>query len=224
MLRMRARCSSGGIVERLAHRGRALLGVVGIDDERLREFPGGPGELRQDQHAALVLPRGDELLGHEVHAVVQARDEAEVGGAVVRVDALGVVVLDLEDDRLAARRGEAVVDALGGRAHARVERLVLVDARAAGRGDLDEGEAADPARAPARGSARWRRSARGCPWCSRGGRRPRRGPRRAASPSSSRMARAALGDRGLRPRGPGAATRSRSGSGAPRWARRRRRW
>ena len=58
--------------ERDAERRRAFVGVVRIDDQRLRQFARGAGELRQDKHAAFVVVRGDEFLGDEVHAVVQA--------------------------------------------------------------------------------------------------------------------------------------------------------
>ena len=74
MLRMRSRCSAGGIVSADVQRGRALVDVVGIDDQRLGELARRAGELAEDQHAALVVARGDELLGHQVHAVVQAAD------------------------------------------------------------------------------------------------------------------------------------------------------
>ena len=51
----------------------ALLDVVRVDDQRLGQLARRAGELRQHQHALLVVARGDELLRHQVHAVVQAR-------------------------------------------------------------------------------------------------------------------------------------------------------
>jgi hypothetical protein len=45
----------------------ALIGVVGIHDQRLRQFARRPGELGQDQHALFVVARRDELLRHEIH-------------------------------------------------------------------------------------------------------------------------------------------------------------
>ena len=47
----------------------------------------------------LVVVRGDELLGDEVHAVVQAAHDAHVGRAQVLVDGVGLVVLGEQDDR-----------------------------------------------------------------------------------------------------------------------------
>ncbi len=38
-------------------------------------------EVRQHQNALLVIAGGDEFLGDEVHAVVQARDDADIGRA-----------------------------------------------------------------------------------------------------------------------------------------------
>jgi hypothetical protein len=74
------------MVKRHVQRRGALVDVVGVDDQGLGQLARGTGELRQDQHAALVFARGDELLGHQVHAVVQAADEAQVGAAIVFVD------------------------------------------------------------------------------------------------------------------------------------------
>ena len=55
-----------------------------IDVHRVFELARGAGEFRQHQHAVLVAARGDELLGDQVHAVVQRRHHAHVGGAVHR--------------------------------------------------------------------------------------------------------------------------------------------
>jgi hypothetical protein len=63
--------------------GRAgFFEVVGVHHQRLGQLAGGAGELAEHQHAAFVVARGDEFLGHQVHAVVQAADVAQVGGAV----------------------------------------------------------------------------------------------------------------------------------------------
>ena len=97
--RMRSRCSSTGMFRAKCKRRRALIGVIRIDNERLGQFTRGAGELRQDEHAALVLVGRDELLGHEVHAVVQAADEAEVGGAQVFVHGIRLVMLGQQHDR-----------------------------------------------------------------------------------------------------------------------------
>ena len=53
-----------------------------IDVDRVFELARGAGEFRQHQHAVLVAARGDEFLGDQVHAVVQRRHHAHVGGAI----------------------------------------------------------------------------------------------------------------------------------------------
>ena len=60
-----------------------LVGIVGIDDQRFGQLPRGAGELRQDEHAVIVVARGDEFLGDQVHAVMQAADETQIGGAEI---------------------------------------------------------------------------------------------------------------------------------------------
>jgi hypothetical protein len=74
---MRSRCSSGGIRSAAASASPAC-GVVGVDDQRLGELARGAGELAEHEHALLVVAGGDELLGDEVHAVVQAAHVADV--------------------------------------------------------------------------------------------------------------------------------------------------
>ena len=76
------------------------MGVVGIDDQRLCQFARGAGETRQEEHALLVVARGDEFLGDEIHAVVQARDDAEIGGAKKLKHLLRLVVANGEHDGL----------------------------------------------------------------------------------------------------------------------------
>ena len=75
---MRTRCSAAGITSASGHRLCRLVEVVRIDDERLGQLARRAGERAEHQHAALVVARGDELLGDQVHAVVQAADVAEV--------------------------------------------------------------------------------------------------------------------------------------------------
>src|SRR5207245_3977075 len=102
---------------------RALLAVVRVDQQRVVKLARGSRELRQHQHTLLVVARGDELLGHQVHAVVQAGDHADVRRAVVLVDDRRLMVLDLEPDRLPASAPEARIDAAGERAHPAFEVL-----------------------------------------------------------------------------------------------------
>src|SRR5439155_19032882 len=84
----------GGHGERTEDGMRALLAVVRVDQQRVVKLARGSRELRQHQHTLLVVARGDELLGHQVHAIVQAGDHADVRRAVVLVDDMRLVVLD----------------------------------------------------------------------------------------------------------------------------------
>ena len=102
--------------------------------------------MAQDQHAPLVVPRRDELLRHQVHPVVQAGDHAQLRRAVILVNVLGLMVLHLEHDGRVARTREALVDPRRHRSHAPFVFLVLPDAGAGRRRDLNEGEPADPFR------------------------------------------------------------------------------
>ena len=49
---------------------RHLIGIVGVDDQRIAQFAGRARELAQDERAFFVLARGHEFLGHQIHAVV----------------------------------------------------------------------------------------------------------------------------------------------------------
>ena len=80
----------------------ALLDVVRIDDQGLGEFARRPGEAAQDEHPLLVVARRHEFLADEVHAVVQAGDEADVGGAVELVEGVVLVVPGQQDHGVVA--------------------------------------------------------------------------------------------------------------------------
>src|SRR5260221_2756989 len=127
-------------------RRRTLIDVVRVDDQGLRKLARGAGELAEDEHAALIVARSDEFLGHQVHPVVQAADDTHVRRPVVLINLVGVVMLDAQQDGSTALAGEPFIDAARLRAHSRVEILVLVDARARGSGDLHEDELPDPQR------------------------------------------------------------------------------
>src|SRR6266567_7933299 len=122
---------------------RALLAMVRVDERRIVQLTRGARELRQHEHPLLVVTRGDELLGDQVHAVVEARDHAHVRGAIVLVDDGRLVVLDLEPDRLPAAFAEACIDAPGECAHPAFEVLIFIERRTRRRRDLDEDEAPD---------------------------------------------------------------------------------
>ena len=85
--RMRARRSLARHVDRLDQRVGEAVDVVRIDDERLVQLLRRARQRAQHQHAVLVVARRDELLGDEVHPVVQRADDAEVREAVERDEA-----------------------------------------------------------------------------------------------------------------------------------------
>ena len=85
--------------KRLVHRVGQLLDGERVDQHRVGQLPGGAGELAEDQHAVLVDAAGDELLGDQVHPVVQRADDAELRQPVQR-DHLDLVEMALlVDDR-----------------------------------------------------------------------------------------------------------------------------
>ena len=103
---MRRRRSQAGMSMRARdRRGEAAL-VVRIDDQRLGQLLRGAGQLAQNQHAVEVVARGDELLGDEVHPVVQRRDDAEVAraGRAPRAPAAGTPASGSGSDRRRRRR------------------------------------------------------------------------------------------------------------------------
>ena len=65
-------------------RGRKSVHVVRIDDEGVLQLLRRTRQLAQHQHAVLVVARGDEFLGDQVHPVVQRADDAEVRETVER--------------------------------------------------------------------------------------------------------------------------------------------
>jgi hypothetical protein len=80
-------------VQRLPHRGGQPLDIVRIHDHRLLQFVSGPCELAQHEDPFIVHLRGDVLLGDQVHAVAQRRDEHDAGGAIQGGKLLDIYVL-----------------------------------------------------------------------------------------------------------------------------------
>ena len=110
--------------------GRAgLLQVVRVDAEGLGQLAGGAREVAEDQHALLVVPCRDELLRHQVHAVVQAAHVAHVRRPVVAEDGGRLVVRTPQDHGPVAARREALVDASGDLDHVLVQLPVVGDDR-----------------------------------------------------------------------------------------------
>ena len=76
----------------------------GLIRMRVNKLAGRAGESAQDQYPILVVPAGDELLGHEIHAVVERADDTEPGEPVQGHHVHGALVLLDVGDRLPAFR------------------------------------------------------------------------------------------------------------------------
>src|SRR5207249_4149228 len=64
--------------------------VVRVDDHRLAELLGGPGELREDEDAIRRRAAATRhvFLGDQVHAITEGRDEGDVRSHIVRGELL----------------------------------------------------------------------------------------------------------------------------------------
>ena len=115
------------------------VGVERVHDQRLGELMGGAGELRQHQHARIVVGLGgDVFLGHQVHAVAQRRHHADAADAVEARQGRA----RRRPRRVAQRRPvelrEAAVDAAGQPVELGAQLAVFVDLLARTRADLQE--------------------------------------------------------------------------------------
>src|SRR6266852_3153665 len=119
-----------------------LLDVIRIYEQRIGELESRARERAEDQHTLTIFARGDEFLGHQIHAVVQRRHHAERSGAIEAGILLMRVVTFEEDNGLPVPGLEAGVDALGFAGNFDKQTLITLDIGAAGGSDLDEGEAA----------------------------------------------------------------------------------
>ena len=130
-----------------------------------------------------------------------------------------VVVLDEQDHRPVAGHSEPLFDAFAEALDALLERAVFLERAARRRGHLHQREACRSTGGASRGGARSRAAARGCPWCSRNGRRRPPGAGRGRGPAARRHRRGIARPDASAPRPAPKARRSRSGS-----SRRRSRW
>ena len=101
-----------------------VVEVVGIHDHRTVELSCGAREPAQHQYAELVGPGSDELLGDQVHAVVQAADVTDVRGAEQLEDVRWLVVGLEPHDRSILAIGEPRVDARNRLPHLSTELAV----------------------------------------------------------------------------------------------------
>ncbi|OIQ76345.1 hypothetical protein GALL_419760 [mine drainage metagenome] len=129
-----ARVQVSGVGDRVLE----TVDVVRVHQDRAGELVRGAGELAQHQRAALVRPGGDVLLGDQVHAVAQRRDEHDVGREVERGHLLGRVgVVHVVDGRL-PEPPELAVDAPDQQLDVLTELLVRADVLPARARHLDE--------------------------------------------------------------------------------------
>ena len=166
--------------------------------QRLAELGRGAGELAEHEHAVVVdaawrrtpWPRGScrraaaspasrRRRGTARRAASERQRADEDSGSAPTIDG-AVVAVDPADE---------LARPAGGTGRRR-------DVSRVRHGELDEADASRAAPARARGSARWRAGAAGCPWCSRGDRRrarsscraPRRGSAQRLGPDASSCA------------------------------------
>src|SRR5207253_796912 len=125
-------------------RGGKLIDVVRVDHERLSQFTGSSRELTEDQDALLVIAGADEFFGDQIHPVVETADHTDIRAAITLTDLGRLVMLNFQTDRFVAIPPEPLVDLLCQCKHLAREVLVLFDDRAAGSGNLNECELADP--------------------------------------------------------------------------------
>jgi hypothetical protein len=131
--------------QRVPDRGRDVRHVPRVDQDGARpQRLGRPRELGQHQHARVVGLAGDELVGHQVHAVAQGGDEADVGDRVERGQ-LGKRQLPVQVvDGDVGEGAVAPVDAAHDLVDEGAEAAVLGDVGAGGDRDLDEQDLVPP--------------------------------------------------------------------------------
>ncbi len=114
-----------------------------VHEHGLPQLVGCPGELAEQQDPFVVEPRGDVLLGDEVHAVAERRHEHHVGGEVEGDHLLARVSVMQVRDRLVVERRVVAVQAADGELDLVAQLPVGLDALARGTRDLHEGDVLD---------------------------------------------------------------------------------
>lgn len=117
---------------------RDLLDGIGVELQRVAQLQRRPGKLAQEQDAVLIEPTGHELLGDEIHPVVERADDAEVGKPVQGHHLDLVEIPLMVDHRLPFRGAPSPVDPLDELVDLRVDELILGDMPPAGDADLEE--------------------------------------------------------------------------------------
>lgn len=108
-------------MNRLRHLGR----VVRIDDQRRTKLLCCAGKVTQHQHTLLVVACGDKFFADQVHAVVQACDQTQIGGTVQGIDGGAIMVRIEQRDWRRAIGLKPGVDAAHFAVHLGPERAVL---------------------------------------------------------------------------------------------------
>ena len=143
MERMRRADSLGDISDGPHDSVLEAVDVVRVHQQRLLELVRGAGEFAEDQGAVVVGPGGDVFLGHEVHAVAEGGDQHDVRGQVQRHHFFDGVAVVKVADRSVLDGVVRAVDVADGAFHFLAQQAVLLNALAAGAGDLDQRGVAD---------------------------------------------------------------------------------
>jgi hypothetical protein len=115
--------------------------VVRVHHDRVAQLFGGAGELAQDHDAALVDPRRDELLRHQVHPVAKRRHEDGIRRQIQRHELLRRHRLVDVVHRHRAHRSVGAVDAPDQLLDVAAEVLVAAHRFARGRRHLHHADA-----------------------------------------------------------------------------------
>ena len=126
------------------HRRRALIDIIGVHHECVRQLAGRTGELAENEDALLIVPCRDEFLGDQIHPVVKAADDAQIGAAVMHHHILYIMMLNQEMNRPVGLGAEPGIDAIGQRHYLLLEQRIFLDLRAARRGNLDKRKPSNP--------------------------------------------------------------------------------
>ena len=125
--------------ERACQRAGDSVDVIRIDQQRGVELVGRAGELRQHQHAGIVrILSRDIFLRHQVHAVVQRRDDADMRRTVESRQHVMAVALAEIADRRPVRLAVAAVDGGHQRREVGLQPAIRVDRIARRRRDLQQ--------------------------------------------------------------------------------------
>src|SRR5579859_2688051 len=104
-----------------------LSNVVGVHKHRVGQFVRSSSERAQEENSALILARRHELLGYEVHPIVERGHHAKGSGPIEASNLFMRMVFLAKNDRFPPRRLEAGVDAVRLRTHFVQEILVSLD-------------------------------------------------------------------------------------------------